>query len=226
MKRYERQIMLPDIGTEGQTKIRNASVLLVGVGGLGSAISTYLTAAGIGNLGIIDADILEEHNLPRQVLYSQDKVGLPKVLAAEERLKSLNSEVSIKCYPEFIDETNTDKIISQYDVVVDGTDNYTARMFVNDACVEKNKPFVYGAVKEYEGQVAVFNYRGSKNYRDVFGDTMPQKKVYGLFGMLPSIIGSVQANETIKIITGIGEVLANKLWVINTLNMKTNIFSF
>jgi len=227
-ERYNRQIILDGIGIEGQNKLKNSSVLVVGVGGLGSVISLYLTAAGIGKIGLIDDDNVSISNLQRQILYKESELNLQKVDCAQKRLSELNSEVSFDIYSEKLNSENADLIIPKYDIIVDGCDNFETRYLIDDFCVKHNKPYVFGAISEFSGQVSVFNYKGCATYRDLFPKETVEgkfaKQTNGVLGVLPGIIGSIQANEAIKIITGIGEILSNKLFFINILTMESDVF--
>ncbi len=234
--RYNRHLILQDFGKEGQLKLKNASVLVVGAGGLGSPALLYLTAAGVGTIGIIDFDTVDASNLQRQVIFTSDDVGKNKAEAASLRLSERNPYILLKTYSEKLTSFNALDIIRDYDVVVDGTDNFPTRYLINDACVLLNKPFVYGSILTYEGQVSVFNYLNkegnfSANYRDLFPTPPEPSSVQnceqaGVLGVLPGIIGSMQANEVIKMITGIGEVLANKLLLFDSLSMQQTIVTF
>jgi adenylyltransferase/sulfurtransferase len=228
IRRYDRQILLPEFGVEGQEKLKQAKVLVIGCGGLGSPVLLYLTAAGVGTLGIVEDDTIALSNLQRQVLYASDKVGKSKISEAEERLKALNPLVTIVKHHVRLSATNALAIIDAYDIVVDGTDNFPTRYLVNDACVILGKPFVYGAIHRFEGQVALFNYKGSATYRDLFPTPPPPEQApncseAGVLGVLPGIIGSMQALEAIKAITQIGEPLAGKLYVLDTMSMQSRI---
>lgn len=230
MERYRKHILLKEIGEEGQLKLREASVLLVGVGGLGSPVSLYLTAAGIGRLGLMDDDTVSESNLQRQVLYTTGEIGLPKVECAKRRLNALSPDTVIETYPTRLCEGNAGEIISRYDIVVDGCDNYATRYLINDTCMQLGKPYVYGTIGEFEGQVAVFNYQNDFSYRNIYPDeeyltSLPRPEL-GVMGAIPGIIGSVEASETIKIITGAGTTLNNRLFTIDALSMEVNILSF
>ena len=231
IERYQRHISLKEIGLEGQEKIKNASVVIVGVGGLGSPISLYLTAAGVGRIGLVDDDVVSLPNLQRQILYSEDEIAKSKIECAAQRLKELNSEVVIETFNLRLNESNAKQILKNYDIVVDGTDNFQARYLLNDTCIELGKPYVYGAVREFSGQVSVFNFANNSNdakkttYRDLFPTNDELIKNNGLLGVLPGIIGCVEANEVIKIITGIGEVLSGKIFSIDLLSMESNIFN-
>ncbi|KJD36569.1 dinucleotide-utilizing protein [Tamlana sedimentorum] len=226
--RYNKHIILPEIGQEGQNKLSNAKVLVVGAGGLGCPILQYLAAAGVGTLGIIDFDVVEISNLQRQVLFGQTTLGENKALAAKKRLQDLNSELKINAYPEALTHQNALNLFMQYDIIVDGSDNFKTRYLVNDACIITNKPLVFGAIYKFEGQVSVFNYQNGPTYRCLFPNP-PQKNAIpncaeiGVLGVLPGIIGSMQANEVIKIITGIGAVLSGKLLCFNSLTNQTSI---
>lgn len=229
MERYNRQLILPEIGEEGQARLKQARVLIVGVGGLGSPIALYLTGAGVGNIGLVDDDVVSETNLQRQVIYREDEVGLSKALQAQKHLQALNSEVNIEAYPVHLTYENAESIIAQYDIVVDGCDNFATRYLINDTCVRLNKVYVYGAIRAFDGQVSVFNYRGGKTYRDLFPDeaemlSMPHP-LKGVMGFTPGLIGSAEANEVVKIICGYGEVLSGKLWHIDLKTLETYTFS-
>lgn len=228
IRRYDRQILLPELGIGGQEKLRNAKVLVIGCGGLGSPILLYLAAAGVGTLGIVENDTIQVSNLQRQILYTTEQVGASKLSQTEQRIKALNPFVDIYAYPTRLTATNALAIIEKYDIVVDGTDNFPTRYLVNDACILLNKPFVYGAIHRFEGQVALFNYKGNATYRDLFPEPPPPHQApncseAGVLGVLPGIVGSMQALETIKAITGIGEPLAGKLLLIDTLSMQQRI---
>lgn len=229
MERYNRQIILPELGEAGQERLRQAKVLIVGVGGLGSPIALYLTGAGIGTIGLVDDDVVSVSNLQRQVLYSEPEVGLPKALQAKKRLETLNSTIQINAYPIRLDRNNAENIISQYDIVVDGCDNFSTRYLINDTCVKLGKVYVYGAIRAFDGQVSVFNYQGGMSYRDLFPDeeemlSMPAPPK-GVLGVTPGVVGSVEAAEVLKIIGGYGEVLNGKLWMIDLKTMETNIIA-
>ncbi|MCP9612024.1 HesA/MoeB/ThiF family protein [Coprobacter tertius] len=226
-KRYERHLLLKEIGEEGQRKLQEASVLLVGVGGLGSPIALYLTAAGIGRIGLIDGDVVSESNLQRQVLYTEKEIGLLKVRCAKQRLQALSSGTEIEIYPDFLAPENAENIIKQYDIIVDGCDNYTTRYLINDTCIKTGKPYVYGTIGEFQGQVSVFNYQNGMTYRDLYPDEVELKSIpkatAGVLGVVPGIIGCTEAAEVIKLITGCGEVLRNRLFTIDVLSMQTQI---
>jgi adenylyltransferase/sulfurtransferase len=229
-QRYNRQMLMPEFGIDGQVKLKNAKILVIGCGGLGSPILLYLTAAGIGTLGIVENDKIDITNLQRQILYATSSVGQAKISETTNRLRALNPLVKINQYPTLLSADNALEIIKDYDIVIDGTDNFPTRYLVNDACVMLNKPFVYGAIHRFEGQVAVFNYRNSATYRDLFPTPPPTEQApncaeAGVLGVLPGIIGSIQALEAIKVITSIGEPLSGKLFVIDTLSMQSRIIN-
>ncbi|APY12627.1 dinucleotide-utilizing protein [Seonamhaeicola sp. S2-3] len=223
MNRYNRHIILSEIGPKGQEKLNKAKVLVIGAGGLGCPILQYLTAAGIGKLGIIDFDVVEISNLQRQVLFGKSSLGKNKALAAKHQLENLNDEIKITAYPETLNYKNALELFNLYDIIVDGSDNFETRYLVNDACIITNKPLVFGAIYKFEGQVSVFNYNNGPSYRCLFPtrpkkDTIPNCSEIGVLGVLPGIIGSMQANEVIKIILGIGEVLSGKLLCYHSLS--------
>lgn len=229
-ERYSRQIMLPEVGEAGQKKLKQAKVLIVGVGGLGSPIATYLAGAGVGTLGLVDDDVVSVSNLQRQVLYSEAEVGLPKSIQAKKRLNALNSEIKIESYSVRLTADNAEEIISQYDIVVDGCDNFTTRYLINDTCVKLGKVYVYGAIRAFDGQVSVFNYQGGPNYRHLFPNqeellTMPPPPK-GVIGVTPGVVGSVEATEVLKVIGGYGEVLTGKLWTIDLRTMQSHLIAF
>lgn len=229
MERYNRQIILPELGVEGQRRLQRAKVLIVGVGGLGSPIALYLTGAGVGTIGLVDDDLVSVSNLQRQVLYSEAEIGLPKVIQASMRLKALNSDVKINTYHARLTQSNAEEIISEYDIIVDGCDNFATRYLINDTCVRSGKVYVYGAIRAFDGQVSVFNYQGGPDYRHFFPDeeemlSMPHPPK-GVLGVTPGIVGCAEATEVLKIIGGYGDVLSGKLWVIDLKTMQTHIIS-
>lgn len=226
-ERYNRQIILKEIGEKGQEKLSKAKVLVVGAGGLGSSILLYLTGAGIGTLGIIDFDKVSYSNLQRQILYNQSEIGKLKVECAAKRLKALNNNININKYPYALSKENAKKIISQYDIVVDGCDNRKTRYIINDICLELNKPYIYGAISEFGGQVSVLCINGGKNLRDIFDFDIEKdtNSNNGVIGITPGIIGIVQVNQVIQLICEFGEPLINKLWIANFLSMETYIIN-
>ena len=231
LARYNRHIIIPEFGIEAQKKLKAAKVLVIGSGGLGSPLLLYLAAAGVGTLGIVDLDVVDDSNLQRQVLFGVQDIGTPKVEAAKIRLKQLNPHIKIKTYNTQFTSKNALEIIRDYDVVADGTDNFPTRYLVNDASVLAGIPSVYASIFQFEGQVSVFNYtdkNGTKgpNYRDLY-PTPPEPGLIpncaegGVLGVLPGIIGSLQANEVIKVITGVGEPLSGRFFVFDALTFET-----
>lgn len=224
-ERYNRQLILPEIGEEGQARLQQARVLIVGVGGLGSPIALYLTGAGVGTIGLIDDDVVSESNLQRQVLYNETEVGLSKAEKAREHLQALNSHVRIEAYPERLTAENAAAIIGRYDLVLDGCDNFATRYLINDTCVRLGKVYIYGTIRAFDGQVSVFNYQGGPDYRRLFPDeegmyAMPHPPK-GVLGVTPGLIGCAEANEALKIIVGYGEVLSGRLWQIDLKTLET-----
>ncbi|MGK0290264.1 MAG: molybdopterin/thiamine biosynthesis adenylyltransferase, partial [bacterium] len=216
MLRYSRHLSLPEIQEEGQRKLKAARVLIVGAGGLGCPASLYLAAAGVGIIGLIDDDVVDNSNLQRQILYSVDSIGVSKVEEAKSRLSSLNPHIQIFTYKEKFTVENALEIVREYDLVIDGTDNFATRYLVNDACVMLSKPYFYGSIFRFDGQASVFNYQGGPCYRCIFPDPpepdmVPSCSEGGVLGVLPSIIGSIQATEAIKVITEAGVTLAGRL---------------
>jgi molybdopterin/thiamine biosynthesis adenylyltransferase/rhodanese-related sulfurtransferase len=234
LARYNRHIIIPGFGLESQQKLKNAKVLVIGSGGLGSPVLLYLAAAGIGTLGIVDYDLVDDSNLQRQVLFGIHEVGKPKVEAAKRRLESLNPYLRVNLYNTHLNSQNALDIIREYDIVADGTDNFPTRYLVNDACVLLDKPNVYASIFQFEGQVSVFNLRDEQgepgpNYRDLYPSPPPPGLVPscaegGVLGVLPGIIGSMQALEVIKVITGVGETLRGRFFVYDALNFETRTF--
>lgn len=226
MERYNRQMILPEIGEEGQNKLSKAKVLIVGVGGLGSPIALYLAGAGVGCIGLIDDDVVSVSNLQRQVLYTEEEVGLPKAAQAKKRLEALNRDIKVEAYNMRLTDGNADDIISGYDIVVDGCDNFQTRYLINDTCRKLGKVYVYGAIRAFDGQVSVFNYNGGPDYRTLFPDEEEMKLMpappKGVIGATPGLIGCVEAGEVLKIIVGYGEVLSGKLWYIDLKTMQAN----
>jgi len=232
LERYSRHLIIPEFNIEGQRKLKSAKVLVVGSGGLGSPVLFYLAAAGVGNIGIIDFDVVDESNLQRQVLFTISDIGRLKVEAAKERILALNPHINVIAFNLKLTSKNALDIIKDYDLVADGTDNFPTRYLVNDACVLLGKPNVYASIYRFEGQVSVFNYKNKEgigpNYRDLFPMPPPPGLVPscaegGVIGVLPGIVGSLQANEVIKVITGIGEPLSGRLFLFDALNFETRI---
>ncbi len=230
IKRYNRHIILSEIGLEGQQKLKQAKVLVIGAGGLGCPVLQYLTAAGVGTIGICDFDVVDESNLQRQILYGTADIGKSKALQAAEKLSNLNPYVQFKVYNKMLAKENAIEIFNEYDIVVDGSDNFPTRFLINDACVVLKKPYVFGAIYKFEGQVTVFNYNGGPTYHCLFPEQPDSSETLscstvGVIGVLPGIIGTYQACEVIKIITGIGRVLSGKLLIIDALRMEHNMIS-
>jgi sulfur-carrier protein adenylyltransferase/sulfurtransferase len=225
--RYQKHLLLPQIGEEGQIKLKNAKVLVVGAGGLGCPVLLYLVAAGVGKIGIMDADSVDLTNLQRQILYKVEDIGSPKATTAAHHLAKLNDTIDFEVVKQNLRNENAEIFIKNYDIVVDCTDNFTARYLINDYCVKLNKPFVYGAIHQFEGQVSVFNYQNSEGnfgptYRCIFPEQpseleIPNCATIGVLGILPGMLGMYQANEVIKMITGIGTVLSGQLLMVDLL---------
>ena len=231
IRRYGKQIMIPEIGIKGQEKLKQAKVLVIGAGGLGCPVLQYLTAAGVGKIGIAEFDMVDETNLQRQILYGSDDVGKLKSIIAKERLSHLNSLVELEIFNLRCNVKNVLNIFRNYDIVVDATDNLETRYIISDACVILGKPMVHGAIYKYEGVVSVFNYNGGATYRCYNPQTEksdfrnPLPSGVGLFGVLPGIIGAYAASEVIKVITETGDILSDKVLLINILNNTFRIFA-
>jgi sulfur-carrier protein adenylyltransferase/sulfurtransferase len=224
-ERYSRHLILPEVGLDGQKKLKAASILCIGTGGLGSPLLLYLAAAGIGRLGIVDFDVVDSSNLQRQVIHGTSWVGKPKIESAKNRILEINPYCQVDLYETRLSSENALQIAEPYDIVIDGTDNFPTRYLVNDACVLLNKPNVYGSIFRFEGQATVFNYEGGPNYRDLYPEPPPPGLVPscaegGVLGILPGIIGVIQATEAIKIILGQGTTLSGRLLLFNALEMK------
>ncbi len=229
LERYSRQIRLKEIGIEGQAKLRESRVLVVGAGGLGSPVLEYLVAAGVGHIGIVDYDVLDLSNLNRQVLYTEGELGLPKAVQAADRLRKMNSEVDIRVYFQKLSPDTVLDILPDYEIVTDCTDNFAVRYLISDACAILNKPVVYGAVYQFEGQVTVFNYQGGPTLRCLQPEQphlleIPSCAEGGVIGTIAGIIGTLQANEVIKMVLGVGEVLSGKVFVFNALDNSSYFF--
>ena len=229
--RYARHLTLPEVGPEGQRLLGEASVLVVGAGGLGSPALLYLAAAGIGKIGVIDDDSVDISNLQRQVLHDTASVGDAKVVSARRRLTELNPEIVVEAHEARLGVDNALGLIGEYDVVIDGSDNFSTRYLIGDACEILGRPWVFGSIHRFEGQVATFNFDGGPNYRDLFPEAPPAELApncaeAGVLGVLPGIVGSIQATEAIKIILGIGELLSGRLLVIDALGMRMRSLSY
>lgn len=235
LARYNRHIIIPEFGLEAQQKLKAAKVLIVGSGGLGSPALLYLAAAGVGTIGIVDFDVVDDSNLQRQVLFGVEAVGKPKVEAAKARLQALNPHINLVLYNTQLTSQNALDILKDYDLVADGTDNFPTRYLVNDAAVLLGKPNIYASIFQFEGQVSVFNYRNKEgvlgpNYRDLYPTPPPPGLVPscaegGVLGVLPGIIGSLQALEVIKVITGVGEPLAGRFYIFDALTFESRTFN-
>ncbi|MEL4895525.1 molybdopterin-synthase adenylyltransferase MoeB [Crocosphaera sp. Alani8] len=225
IERYSRHIILPEVGLDGQKRLKAASVLCIGTGGLGSPLLLYLAAAGIGRIGIVDFDIVDSSNLQRQIIHGTSWVNKPKIESAKNRILEINPACQVDLYETRLSAENALKIMEPYDVIVDGTDNFPTRYLTNDACVLLNKPNVYGSIFRFEGQATVFNYEGGPNYRDLYPEPPPPGMVPscaegGVLGVLPGIIGTIQATETLKIILGAKDTLSGRLLLYNAWNMS------
>ncbi|HTZ74311.1 MAG TPA: molybdopterin-synthase adenylyltransferase MoeB [Candidatus Aquilonibacter sp.] len=223
--RYSRHLIMPEVGMEGQLKLKNAKVLCIGTGGLGAPLGLYLAAAGVGKLGIVDFDVVDNTNLQRQVLFSTADVGKPKVAAAAARLRGLNPDIEIVPHETNLNSENALELFKDYDIIVDGTDNFPTRYLVNDACVLLGKPNVYGSIFRFEGQITIFGYPGGPCYRCLYPEPPPPGLVPscaegGVLGVLPGIVGSIQAAETLKLILGKGDPLVGRLLLFDALGMK------
>ncbi len=235
LQRYQRQMILPGMGAEGQQKLKEAKVLVAGAGGLGAPVLLYLAAAGVGKIGVADHDRVELSNLHRQVMFTEQDIGKSKARLAQARIEALNPLVSVQVYEDRLTSANAMEILSEYDLVVDGTDNFPSRYLLNDACVLSGKPCVYGSVLRFEGQVSVFNHlqedgSRSPNYRDIYPEppppgTVPDCAEGGVLGVMPGIIGSLQAAEVIKLITATGIPLAGKLLLYDAWSGSQRILS-
>ena len=224
-QRYSRHIILPEVGLDGQKRLKAASVLCIGTGGLGSPLLLYLAAAGVGRIGIVDFDIVDHSNLQRQIIHGTSWVGKPKIESAKNRILEINPYCQVDLYETRLSSENALDILKPYDVVIDGTDNFPTRYLTNDACVLLNKPNVYGSIFRFEGQATVFNYEGGPNYRDLYPEPPPPGMVPscaegGVLGVLPGIIGTIQATEAIKIILGAPNTLSGRLLLFNAWDMK------
>ncbi|MFV5698230.1 HesA/MoeB/ThiF family protein [Flavobacterium sp. ZT3R17] len=228
--RYNRQMMLPEIGDSGQEKLKKARVLVIGAGGLGCPILQYIATAGVGTIGIVDFDTIELHNLHRQILYTEKHVGRSKSITAKSVLETLNPLIDIIAFEEKLTIENATQIIGNFDVIVDGCDNFATRYLVNDTCVALVKPLIYGSILNFEGQMAVFNHNGNKNLRDLFPEPpnpkdVPNCNFNGVLGTLPGIIGTMMAHETLKLIMDL-PTLENELVLFNSLDWNFNKLKF
>jgi molybdopterin/thiamine biosynthesis adenylyltransferase/rhodanese-related sulfurtransferase len=223
--RYSRHLIMPEVGMDGQLKLKQAKVLCIGTGGLGAPLGLYLAAAGVGHLGIVDFDVVDSTNLQRQVLFGTSDIGRPKIAAAADRLRNLNPDIQIDAYETNLSSDNALELFKAYDIIVDGTDNFPTRYLVNDACVLLKKPNVYGSIFRFEGQITIFGYPGGPCYRCLYPEPPPPGLVPscaegGVLGVLPGIVGSIQAAETLKLILGKGDPLVGRLMLFDALAMK------
>lgn len=228
--RYSRHLVIPEVGMEGQRKLKAASVLIVGTGGLGSPIALYLAAAGVGHIGLVDYDVVDESNLQRQIAHGTDRLGMLKVESARKRLLELNPFIQVDVYNEVFSVENAETIASGYEILVDGTDNFPTRYLLNDLAVLTGRPYVYGSIFRFEGQVSVFDARHGPCYRCLFPEPPPPESVpscadAGVFGVLPGTIGTLQATEVIKLILGVGQPLIGKLLLYDALDMSFEIIT-
>lgn len=228
--RYDRQVKLDKVGPEGQVKLSRARILIVGVGGLGCPAAQYLAAAGIGHLGLLDHDIVDYSNLHRQILFSENQIGIPKSHAAKDRLMEMNSEIRLTALAESLTIENALHLLEGYDVILDGTDNFQTKYLINDVCVKLGKPFIGASIYKYQGQISVFNYRGGPTYRCFYPthhlDDISNCEDTGVLGVLPGIMGIIQATEALKLILGVGEPLVGKMKFIDTLSQKDHVIQF
>ena len=229
-ERYARQTMLPEIGPEGQRRLAASSVLLVGGGGLGSPAALYLTGAGVGRLGLADPDTVSESNLQRQVLYTESQIGRPKPTAARERLAALSSSTRFDLHPEGLTAENARELVAAYDLVVECCDNFATRYLLDEACAEVGRPWVYGSIGAFHGQVSLFNGRTGRRYTELYPDrealcALPRSTA-GVLGTVPGVIGAIEASEAIKWIAGFGEPLEGKLFTIDLKTLQTETIEF
>lgn len=228
--RYGKPMLLPEVGEAGQLKLKKAKVLVIGAGGLGCPVLQYLAASGIGTIGLIDFDKVELHNLHRQILYTENNIDSSKAISAKTVLETLNPHIEIRAFEEKLTLENAECLLKDFDVIVDGCDNFSTRYLVNDTCVKLGKPLVYGSILKFDGQFSVFNNKGSKNLRDLFPqppnpEDVPNCSVNGVMGTLPGIIGAMMAHETLKLIMDL-PTLENELVLFNTLNWSYTKLKF
>lgn len=223
IERYNRHLIIDGFDQEKQLKLKNAKVLVIGAGGLGCPVIQYIVAAGVGTLGIVDGDVVSLTNLQRQILFTEAEIGISKAEITASKMSKLNSETKIHTYNCFLNDEMADELFPKYDIIIGCTDNYDSRYCIDKMTKKHNIPFVHGSIHEFEGQLSVFNYKGSCSYADVFGEK-PTKKgnAVGVIGALPGIIGSLMAMETLKIISGMGEVIANRMLLYNALDNSFN----
>ena len=226
-ERYHRQVLLPEIGEEGQKRLQSARVLIVGIGGLGCPIALYLTMAGVGHIGIIDNDVVSISNLHRQVLYDETDIGEPKAICAFRHLQAKNSDICIEAYPFRLTSKNAEDLIAKYDIVIDGCDNHATRYLLSDVCEKQRKPYVYAAIGAFQGQMGVLCYdKDAPTYRSLFPDEetmVAMKPEKGVIGTTPAVIGSLVTNEVLKLIIGYGKPLKNQLFYIDLFTLQTQL---
>lgn len=230
-QQYSRHILLEAIGIEGQLKLKQAKVLVIGAGGLSCPVLQYITAAGVGSIGVVDDDVVEQSNLQRQILYTHEDIGKNKAETAVKRLQLINPFIVFRTYKTRLTKANALELFELYDIIVDGTDNFPTRYLINDAAILLNKPVIFGSIFKFEGQVSVFNFKNGPTYRCLYptppiSSVVPNCSEIGVLGILPGIIGSFQANEVLKIILNLGNILAGKLLTFDALSMKQLLFSF
>jgi adenylyltransferase/sulfurtransferase len=229
--RYSRHLIMPQVGAEGQTRLKNSRVLIIGAGGLGCPVLQYLAAAGVGYIALYDNDVVEESNLQRQVLYTPEDIGKFKAQIAADKLNEFNPGIEVHGFARYLENKEAYAVIPSFDVVIDGTDNFSTRYMVNDACVIHNKPLIYGAIYKFEGQISVFNYKGGATYRCLYPDppleaNLPNCAETGVLGVLPGFIGTAMAAETLKVLLELPGVLSNKVLFFNLLNWQNYTLEF
>lgn len=228
--RYSRHTMLPQIGSEGQKRLGRSSALIIGLGGLGSPVATCLAAAGVGHIGLCDADVVSLSNLQRQTLYSEAQIGTPKVIAARDRLQAINSTIKFSIHPNGLNTGNATELIGAYDIILDCTDNFATRFLIDDTCAALSKPWVHASIGEFHGQVTVFGHTLHRRYSELYPDRQQllalQNHTTGVLGTVPATIGSIQASEALKILGGFGTPLEGELLIIDFLTLHTNLLQF
>lgn len=230
LRRYSRQTMLAEIGEEGQRRLLSSSVLIIGLGGLGAAVATYLTGAGVGHIGLCDPDRVSLSNLQRQVLYTEQQIGMPKVEEAARRLGAQSSSTRFDLHSDGLTEENGETLAAGYDLLVDCTDNFSTRYLIDDICRKLGKPWVYGSIGEFRGQVAVMNHLNGRRYADLYPDrealcALPRKTA-GVIGAVPGVIGAIEASEALKLLAGFGDTLDGRLFSIDLLTLSSSIIEF
>jgi molybdopterin/thiamine biosynthesis adenylyltransferase len=228
IKRYSRQIILSEIGLQGQEKLKTSRVLIIGAGGLGCPILQYLSAAGVGHIGVVDDDQIEMSNLHRQILFNPQDIGRNKAITACEKIELLNPFTKTTAYPVRLTEENARELMRSYDLIIDGSDNFSTRYITNDTCLSLNKPFVFGSILKFEGQVSVFNFNGGPSYRDLFpeADEADNCEIAGVLNVLPGMIGMFMCNEALKVLCGFGDILSGKLLFIDARTNETQILQY